>query len=377
MQSRSVEIQKTLSSSIFRRGMRLFIPAFTMTIVVAIIAQLGVYLPAQAAADQGLMDHLENIPQQEQTLTRVWQKIWNDITLMTNITDWGYLQPSLHQHLWTIIIEFRVSMLLYLLQTGTARLRPWARCLVAGYVFYWFCNTLTPVGSQTALFFAGMILAECDVALAAFRETYSGKVAWSRNRTAFIHYLDRFTDPSRVWWRSFHFVLFLLGLYFLSCPYNSAEQTPVYQTLIRWLNPSWYKALEHSYWLWTLGAIFLLSSASHSRDIRWVYNNAFSQYLGKISFALYLVHGPVLHCVSYGLLPLWVRITEPFGGRSTQLGFFLQWLMGLVVSYPVVFYFADVAYRLLDVPSVRFARWCEEVLEVPAWRTLCASREKA
>ncbi|ETN45258.1 uncharacterized protein HMPREF1541_09089 [Cyphellophora europaea CBS 101466] len=383
MRNRSSQVQKTLSSSIFRRGMRLFIPAFAMVAIIAVAAQVGIYKWAQAAAEQGLMDHLENIPPQQPNIWYMFNTIWNDFATMTNITNWGYVQPSLHPHLWTIIIEFRVSMLLYLVQTGTARLKSWARVLVAGYMFFWFSNTLTPVGSQTALFFAGMILAEADLALLAFRESHSAPstgtyVAWDPNRRPLstADHIARLTDPKSIYWRAFHIVVFLVGMFFLSCPYNGSEVTPVYRVLVAWLNPSWYKALEHSYWLWSVGAMCLLSSAAHSCDIQWIYTNSFSQYAGKVSFALYLAHGPVLHCVEYSMLPFLAAITEPLGGRETQLGFLLQWIMGAIVSIPIVFYFADMVYRLLDVPSVQFARWCEEKFEEAAWQVSSSPRTK-
>lgn len=385
MRSHSPHIQKTLSSSIFRRGMRLFVPAFAMVAIIAIVAQAGIYKRAQAAAELNLMDHLEAIPPQQHSIWVMFTSIYNDFATMMNITNWGYVQPVLHPHLWTIIIEFRVSMLLYLVHTGTARLRGWARVLVAAYIFFWFANTLTPVGSQTALFFAGMMLAEADVALFQFREEHGtlrvgNDVAWGPSRRAppsIATRLARLTDPESIYWRGFHLMLFLLGLYFLSCPYNSSESTPGYRVLVAWLNPSWYKALEHSYWLWSLGACCLLSSAMHSRDIQWIYTNAFSQYAGKTSFALYLAHGPVLHCVEYSLLPFLAAITEPLGGRTTQLGFLLQWLMGAVVCIPAVFYFADMVYRLLDVPSVQLARWCEDKLEDSSWRSGSPIRSKS
>jgi peptidoglycan/LPS O-acetylase OafA/YrhL len=381
MRARSPHLQKSLSSSIFRRGMRLFIPAFSMTVIVALLAEAGIYKPAERAAAQHLMDHLENIPPQHASLWNTWNAVWNDIVTMTQITNWGYIQPSIHQHLWTIVIEYRISMLLFLVHTGTAHLRSWMRVAVAGYVFFWFCNTLSPVGSQTALFFAGMILAEGDIALATFREIhdFTSYLAWdpARRDQALVNRLARLTDPEGNFWRGLHLTLFVIGMYFLSCPYNASESTPVYSFLVATLNPSWYRALEHSYWLWTLGAIFMLVSASHSRDIQWIYNNAFSQYAGKLSFALYLAHGPVLHCVEYGMLPLLVTIAEPFGGRETSMGFFVQWFVGFVVSIPMVFYFADMVYRFLDVPSVQLARWFEAFCEEPATPANSPVRVKA
>lgn len=381
MRSQSPHLIKTLTSAIFRRGMRLFLPAFFMTLFVAIIAQMGIYKPAERAAELKLMDHLENIPPQHPTLTSMLTAVWNDIVTMTNITNWGYIQPSIHQHLWTIVIEFRVSMLLFLIHCMTARLRPLFRILIAGYCAFWFCNTLTPVGSQTALFFAGMILAELDISLASFREdnnptnspnTLPRYVAWDPMHRSLPHattsslttQLLHLTDPTSPPWRIFTFTLFLLGGFFLSCPYNASEITPFYSTLVYYFNPEWYRALERSYFLWSLGALFLLFSASHSPDIRWLYTNPFSQYLGKISFALYLVHGPVLHAVEYGMLPGLAVLGEPLGGRETAMGMFVEWAVGMVVCMPVVFWAADVCWRVVDVGSVRLARWVEGCCEV-------------
>jgi hypothetical protein len=67
------------------------------------------------------------------------------------------------------------------------------------------------------------------------------------------------------------------------------------------------------------------------------------------------------------MLPILEAITGPIGGRKTQIGFTVQWILSVLISWPIVIYLADLLWRALDVPSVKFARWCEALCEDPEW----------
>lgn len=235
-----------------------------------------------------------------------------------------------------------------------------------------------------------MILAELDLVLSDFRSENSRPMlgdaspssssphhhrpAWYSAKTllptssSIRALLVRLTEPTSLRFRLFHLALFIFGMYLMSCPFFYAETNPGYTALITLLTPSWFHGQFQSYSLWTIGSCCLLTSAAHSRDIRPLYTNRFSQYAGRISYALYFVQGPVLHLACYGMLPVWQNLTLPLGARATQLGFATQWTLGALLSWPLTVYFADLLWRALDVPSVRFARWCEEWFEDRRWK---------
>ncbi|RJE17295.1 acyltransferase, partial [Aspergillus sclerotialis] len=91
------------------------------------------------------------------------------------------------------------------------------------------------------------------------------------------------------------------GLYFLSYPIDgSRDYAPGYMTLNK-LIPEWMDRKDKFYPnLGTGLLLFLLARADPDTSIwRRLLNSSLAQYLGKISFGLYLVHGPILHAVGY------------------------------------------------------------------------------
>ena len=88
--------------------------------------------------------------------------------------------------------------------------------------------------------------------------------------------------------------------------------------------------------------------------------NCFAQYLGKISFAVYIVHGPILH--SIGLVA--VTASWRYIGRETATQNCFGFLVAAAVVLPTVFWAADIFWRLVDVPGTKFSRWVEEKVMV-------------
>ena len=206
------------------------------------------------------------------------------------------------------------------------------------------------------LFYAGFLLAELDIrrtALAA-SETFNATLA---------------APKSGLIWTVLYTLTFISGLYLGGQPEQHWEHAPGWMTL--WsLIPS-YIHDRHRYWTgW--GALLLVWSTSNSRMLQRIFTNAFTQYLGKISFSLYLVHGFVIHTVYYALIEvLWGVV-----GDETDMRKEVAFGVALVVVTGCLVWVSDVFMRLVDMPSVRFARWVENKLiarprptkEEPAWR---------
>lgn len=106
--------------------------------------------------------------------------------------------------------------------------------------------------------------------------------------------------------------------------------------------------------------------------LQHIFTNAFTQYLGKISFSLYLVHGFVIHTIYYALIDvLWGVV-----GDETDMQKEVSFAVALVVVTGVLVWVSDMFTRAVDMPSVKFARWVEgrmianpkTMKEEPAWR---------
>lgn len=109
--------------------------------------------------------------------------------------------------------------------------------------------------------------------------------------------------------------------------------------------------------------------------------------LGKHSFALYLLHGPLIAIFSERLLYLTGAKAIPDAKQEALFGHLVnKWLnlwwwpfpkggpdglepnflFCLVVSVMIFLYFAELGTKAFDAPSVKFSRWCYTKLKAKA-----------
>ena len=148
-------------------------------------------------------------------------------------------------------------------------------------------------------------------------------------------------------------LVFILGVYLGCQPQKSAGKTPGWVTLVSMIpdhigNPK-------RYWPgW--GAILLVWSTSCYKPLQRLFDNKLSQYLGKISFSLYIVHGAVTHVIGYPLM----NILDGMIGRDDAFNRAVGFSVGSGATLFFTVWLADLFTRAVDEPSVKFARWVEE-----------------
>ncbi|KAH6712652.1 acyltransferase 3 [Leptodontidium sp. MPI-SDFR-AT-0119] len=293
-------------SSVFRRGLRLFLPPIISTFLVAIVVHLGWYdaayeempgdKPRHPARYEFLVDQLSN-----------WLRFVMDD--LTHPWSWKSPRSEYDSHLWTIPIQFRASMIVFLALLGLARTKPKVRsCCLLLLAVYSLQQKKWPV----ALFLAGVMMAE-----------------WNLNNVSE---------------RAIRIVLyrasFIIGLYLGSYP-RAQYAGPASLGFI-WLSQI---TDDDRYWQ-AYGAILLLWSISKDRVLQRLLTGSLLRYLGNISFSLYLVHGPVLHLFGYSLVPYVWELTGSDTTTRSQLGIGLS----LIALTPIVLWVADVFWRLVDKP---------------------------
>lgn len=194
------------------------------------------------------------------------------------------------------------------------------------------------------LFYSGFLLAELDIRRRAL-STFSPST----------HPFAYTRQPSRIGvWSVVYVVVFVAGLYLGGQPEKDIEHAPGW-TFLASLIPK-HIVSKHRYWC-NWGAMMLIWSTSNSPAIlQKIFTNRVSQYLGKISFSLYLCHGMVIHTLHYTLMPaMWTLI-----GRDTWLKREIGFAISAAVVTVVLVWISDVFMRVVDTPSVKFARWVEE-----------------
>ena len=101
----------------------------------------------------------------------------------------------------------------------------------------------------------------------------------------------------------------------------------------------------------------IVGSIGNLYHIKRIFTTDLLQYLGKISFPLYVCHGFIIHTFTYAALDWiwdatdawqdWPRFVEGFA-------------MVAICTIMVTIWVSDVFLRLVDLRCVKFARWFEQ-----------------
>ncbi|KAJ9652343.1 hypothetical protein H2198_008382 [Neophaeococcomyces mojaviensis] len=343
MRSRDFDgLMTTLASSVFRRALRLFLPCFISTFLVACLAQLGIYKVTEDFAYDMRAVHEDHPWTAPDAITQLldWMHKMLDFV---NLFDWSLYSGSidLDRHLWTIPVEMRCSMALFLTHVLVARMSSRRRILTMGFLIGWatYWNRW-----EWAPFLAGCVLAELDLREAAKEDTLSlGDVQESKT-LAKIH---------SFWWKYVCWVTFVAGLYLASYPDADGHITPGYVTLTSMI-PERYTE-KHRFWA-NIGAVMIVWSASNLELIRRIFTSSPLQWLGKISFPLYILHGPVIHTFGYMAMD---KTWESIGGYDDFERFKQGYVFAALLIVAVTLWVSDIFLRVVDTRCVRFARWLE------------------
>ena len=149
----------------------------------------------------------------------------------------------------------------------------------------------------------------------------------------------------------------LLGLWFLSQPDGYCEATPGWKTLCSMIPAWWEKNYEEKRrrYYQTLGEILFTASISHLSLYRRIFESGVVQYLGKISYALYLVHGMCIRTVGYTIAEfMWTHMP---GAQDSM--FQVAFVISGCLTFIFTLWIADMFWRGIDMPSVKFARKVE------------------
>ncbi|KOS20313.1 hypothetical protein ESCO_006256 [Escovopsis weberi] len=365
----------SVSSLVFRRGIRLYLPTAISTLIIVFLLRIGAYdWNRDFANDKTYMKNVvEPHPlRMDSSYDQLvdWLKHLFDFI---HVYDWERYKTtaSYDVHLWTIPTEFRCSLYLFIAIVGTARLKTWARFLtIISATLFTFGNSRWDM----LLFFCGMMLAEYDhirgahlapplplppPATSTSDHYYSSSSSSSSDdeydEDAQLEKPSAATalDPRRrnlmpyVWG-----ALSVVALYLLSFPDDKGDITPGWRLLTAAI-PSWWAATRFRYWQ-SIGAVLFLFVVGHSPRWQRLFETAPVQYLGKISYALYIMHGPVMHTLGYS----WERLAYAITGTEGYW-FNAGFTLGACFAVPTVVWVADIFWRAVDMPSVRFAKWLE------------------
>ncbi|KAF6826653.1 hard surface induced protein [Colletotrichum musicola] len=260
-----------------------------------------------------------------------------------NPFNFGHYHTRYDPHTFTIPMELRGSMFIYLFLLGTAAIRAKWRLAIGGFLSLY---SLIFGRWDMAAFMGGTVLSEMDIRRADADEASLGHPGRKDFRGGRLGPLETVLSLTPARW-----TLMILALYLLSYPDAAAEWTPGF-VLLSSLVPRYYIPLSGWMFYQSMGAVLLLPCILRSPVLVRLLEGHLPQYLGRVSFSLYLVHGPVLHSLGFWLMP---RLFESFGR-------FQGYLIGWVILMGVTLYLTNLWNKRIDGWSTTIGRRVEKAL---------------
>lgn len=325
-------IESKVGSAIFRRGIRLFLPATSIVFLIMIGACFGAYEETVPGLPVDRYD-FRSPNRLSSTLDQFSDAFNFVLSQLIYPSQWlhrviGITTGVYGFHLWTISVEFWASQLLFLCLLASIR---YDRPLRAAIMSLLTCYSLWCFRWEIALFLVGAIM--CDFDLSKSQQS------------------SKPTVLERAVFRPIPCVCCFFGLWVGSMPDFNGDVTPGFRFL--WSAIPW-EPLWHS-----LGATLVIWSITRSWTLQTAFNLRAVQYLGKISFSVYLVHVPIVSSFGWWSVHSLLITIDPGSQAAYQA---LMWTSG-VLYLAVVIWVADIFWRFVDGPSIRLAKRLEERLQ--------------
>ncbi|KAI8946993.1 hypothetical protein F4801DRAFT_30643 [Xylaria longipes] len=322
------DLLTSVSSMTLRRAIRLFGPMLALAFITAFVTY---YVP------WGDIDH------KAPNIFAHLYKFWLSAVTVMDPYHWARLKPlpAHYGQAWTLGVEYRLSLAMFLMIATTATLSTVGRKTIIIFVATWsvYCNRRWDI----ACAMGGMLLAELRFA------PLSDDISRLFNRSL---------RPSK--WLTIVPAVFcvLFGILFCSWPEGMPDGAQPYRSLWELTPSSWRPDSNHGSpepvggWVWwwgTIGAFMLLWGLEQLPLLQKVLSISFLKYLGEISYAYYLLQG--LGHTHVGN-PIYAVLQDKYGW-SKNSAFAVGYIVGNIFNIVASDYF----WRVIDESFVRLARF--------------------
>ncbi|EPS43136.1 hypothetical protein H072_2877 [Dactylellina haptotyla CBS 200.50] len=343
-------LMKNIASSVFRRYLRLFLPCLGAYFLIHCIRAWGAFdwFEVRHVANKNLLPgDIEKYPAKSPDGFMGQMGVMFDefyrFAVRNPILHEGY-DFATDKHMWTIPTEYQQSMGLFLLVAMVSHLRRNFRVYVVIPYIYFFWTYYKRY--DYPLFVSGYFFAELHAAF----ETPSPLPTSQQQPSSTSQERSLRKSAKTIFWS---FVAFV-GLYLLSFPTRDGDDTFGYITLCRLMAKESYYTKRVAYQ--SFGATTLCFALLYLPRAQAYLSLPLFQYLGRVSFSLYLMHGMVIRTMGHRLvLQGWSLYPEDaYGGRM-----FIIVVVYLFAVLPVTMWLSDVFWRLVESPATNFVRWSE------------------
>ncbi|RWA13905.1 hypothetical protein EKO27_g1204 [Xylaria grammica] len=348
-----------LASAAFRRPIRLCGPPVVSMVFIVLFVRAGWLWGALPTLRQQLNDWVAAVYYHV-----IWPWSWD-----------AHLYPPYNVNLWTIPIELCHSMLLFMVILALSRVHTTARVTTA-LAFVVYC--LHCGKWAAAEFIAGMLLAEAHLVR---EEKHSrGYLPFANSPQCLDGPREeepkvRGTNTRRWSIRRMgiilHIAILTAALFIAGWPNRDSSLTPG----IRFLTshaPSAFNPHDpqgpQKFWF-AISAIGTVWSCGRISLVRRILESRFAQYVGRNSFAIYCIHGPVFNMFQDTVLGVSRRTERWVDGKGSglrgRIGIntawdrTLCWALGFAILFPLVLVAAHFFCRFVDEPLVGLAKRIE------------------
>ena len=335
----------SMVSAAFRRPVRLYLPSLVTLVLTFMMGCLGALDFASALRkDWPFAGSIRRIPATHATISARFSDF---ATQVWNWADPLNRQPphiSYSVQLWTIPVELRCSFITFAALTGLVKTRPAVRMATIAALALYFKLRERP---EPTLFLAGTILAELHL----IRQERLAATAAATGPCAD----DAATETRSQKMKSS--ALFIFALFIASYPAHGAHKAFYWRPFYLFANLFVGDGRDAKMSFWTaIASPLLIWVVSRSAFLQTLFTTRYANYLGKVSFSLYCVHQVLINWFGYrNILFLWTLT-----GNNTPWSYELGIGLALFAQTIATIWAADVFWRFVDLPCVKFTRWIEK-----------------
>lgn len=323
--SSSNDLVTGISSSILRRFIRLFGPALIPMFLTGIATwNFPDFNPGNwRGGDPTFRFHM-------------WQR-YKMVEPLFNPFTWEVYTPQGIDQCWTLALEYRGSMLVFLLCITTAQLTSRARKTVISITALW---GLFYGRADVFCFLSGMFLADQR------HSPLASEIPWLSNKLSIPR-------PIR---SALAVVLMVCSLVLMSWPDHGHQGIEPYKTM-DYYTPAMWRVDEPQSWFWGgVGSLGLMTSIENLPSVQRFLSTQFMLWLGETSFSLYLLHWVAFQWFGSVIKTYFVETV----GWSKETSFYIMYFA--VLAFLSVA--ADLYWRAVDEKCVMLGKYLVDWLGV-------------
>ncbi|KAI3390590.1 hypothetical protein diail_9107 [Diaporthe ilicicola] len=318
----------SISKSALRRVPRLVLPAAAATAVSWLLAEMGLYAVAKHS-DSWWID-VQSPPRMAYLGEAVEHLIY------CIVTTWTRANNDFDNNQWTLLPLLRGSMWVYSFMVATAYMKPRYRIMASfGLWVYFYCASDSAFGMQ---FFWGTFLADLQ------------------NQPSTAQFISDRPRISRILSAGLVFI----GLTFASFPEGHAEWMTWSRLLLEFMEPILPDMPDFPRFASGIGLEFITAGVLLSPWLQKLLSGRYLLFMGKMSFAVYLLHGPLMKTtlvwMLYGVHVPPDHENDQGDMEMTRLSYPGNWvlIMWQLVWIPLLYAIANLWMTYVDP-------WCERV----------------